>query len=66
MRNLKQTKRFFLMLLIGVLMYSCSNDEQIDSKIEVEQTENFVNLDEASSIASVIEHPIPLNTKMLV
>lgn len=44
-------------------MYSCSNDEQIDSKIEVEQTENFVNLDEASSIASVIEHPIPLNTK---
>lgn len=62
MRKLKQTKRFFLILLVGVLVYSCSQDEQIDSKIESEQSENFVNLNKASDIASVIQYPLPVNT----
>lgn len=52
MKNLKQAKQFFLVLLVGVLIYSCSQDEQINPQ----QTENFVNLAEASSIASVIEY----------
>tara|TARA_B110000114_G_C14722749_1_gene249925 strand:+ start:81 stop:314 length:234 start_codon:yes stop_codon:yes gene_type:complete len=63
MRNLKQTKRFFLILLIGVLIYSCSQDEQITPTEEIQQTENFVNLDEASGVASVIEYPLSSNSK---
>ncbi len=63
MRNLKQTKRFFLILLMGVLIYSCSEDEQVTSTTEVLQTENFISLDEASGIASVIEYPLSSNPK---
>lgn len=44
-------------------MYSCSQDEQINSKVEVLKTENFVNLDEAYGIASVIEYPLSSNPK---
>jgi hypothetical protein len=63
MKNLKQTKRFFLILLLGSLIYSCSQEEQIDAKAEIEQTENFVSLNEVSSIASVIEYPLSSNPK---
>ncbi|HBH24194.1 MAG TPA: hypothetical protein DDY13_12320 [Cytophagales bacterium] len=63
MRNLKQTKRFFLILLIGVLIYSCSEDEQVTPTTEIQQTENFVSLDEASGIATVIEYPLSSNPK---
>ena len=63
MKNLKQAKRFFLILPIGVLIYSCSQDEQVAPKEEIQQTENFVNLDEASGIASVIKYPLSSNPK---
>ncbi|MDC1060562.1 hypothetical protein OAP99_00045 [Flavobacteriaceae bacterium] len=63
MRNLKQTKRFFLIILIGVLTYSCSKDEQVNPTTEVQETENFVSLDEASGIAIVIEYPLSSNHK---
>ena len=63
MKNLKQTKRFFLILLMVVSIYSCSEDEQVTSTTEVQQTENFVNLDEASGIASFIEYPLSSNPK---
>lgn len=62
MRNFEQTKRFLLILLVGVLIYSCSQDEQIAPTTEVQQNENFISLDEASGIASEIEYPLSLNS----
>lgn len=46
-----------------MLIYSCSQDEQVTPTTEIQQTENFVSLDEASGIASVIEYPLSSNSK---
>lgn len=48
---------------MGVLIYSCSEDEQVPSTMDVRQTENFISLDKASGIASVIKYPLSLNPK---
>ncbi|MCD8404561.1 C10 family peptidase [Tenacibaculum dicentrarchi] len=66
MKRLKKTKQLILIFLLGILIYSCSENEQFDTKVEnikVKLTKNFVNLDEVSSIASAIEYPLSLNSK---
>lgn len=62
MKNLKQMRRFYLLLLLGVLI-SCSQDEQTNLEVEARQNENFVSLSEASAIAATIEYPLSSGSK---
>lgn len=63
MKNLKQTKEIILILVIAFI-YSCSKDEQISPvKKDIQQSKNFVKLEDAYGIASVIEYPLSQNPK---
>ena len=45
MRKLKQTKRFLVLTLIGIFIFSCNKDE------------NFVTMEDAADIGSFIQYP---------
>lgn len=63
MRSFIQAKWFFSLLLLGVVMFSCSERESIETKVQISQSENFVDFGEASSIASLIEYPLSSKPK---
>jgi hypothetical protein len=63
MRKLNQIKHFFLTLLAVMLIFSCSSDEQIDTKPEFDESVNFVSSNEVSKIASTIEYPLSIDSK---
>ena len=54
MRNLKQTKRFIFLFLLGTLLYSCSENEQFETKVEEQNNENFIELSQATEIGEEI------------
>lgn len=47
-----------LYFFLGVLLCSCSDDEKFDIKVSDTQTNNFINLSDATGIASVIEFSV--------
>ncbi len=57
MRKSKQTKRFLFLILIGLFIYSCHEDEKLDLKESIIQSENFVNIGVVTDICSTIEFP---------
>jgi hypothetical protein len=50
-------KRLLFFALISVLIISCK-ENGIESIIPIEQSENFVSIEDATGIASIIEYPI--------
>lgn len=58
MRPLKQTKRFLFLMLIGLFIFSCNEDEKLDLNESIIQSENFVTIGEVADISTLIEFPI--------
>ena len=54
---------FTALLLLGIFMFSCSEDEKFEIETSTQQVKNFVGLDEVSNIASVIQYPLSSNPK---
>ncbi len=57
MNRLKQIKRFLALMLIGLFIFSCNEDEKLDLNESIIQSENFVTIGEVTDICSVIEYP---------
>lgn len=57
MNVLKQTKRFLFLMLIGVFIFSCNEDEKLDLNESITQSENFVTIGEVTDICTAIEYP---------
>ncbi len=55
LHQLKQAKELLIVLLISVSIFSC---QQVDVTKTIDINQNFVSLDEASAIATVLEYPI--------
>ncbi len=58
MRKLKQTKRFLVLTLIGIFIFSCNKDENFDVSESVIQSENFVTMEDAADIGSFVQYPV--------
>lgn len=54
MQNFKNKKRFVLLFLLGIILYSCSKDEQSNEKVELQNNENFVDLAKAREVGEDI------------
>lgn len=54
MKNFKNNKQFVLLFLLGIVFYSCSKDEQSQTKAELQNNENFVELIQAKEIGGDI------------
>lgn len=61
MNRLKQTKLLLTLFLIGLLHFSCNEEEKIDLIESVIQNENFVTIEEATEIGTLFEYPISYN-----
>ena len=69
MNKLSQAKQFLPLLLLGVIVFSCSktedeNLETIKTNLPVEQSKNFVSIDQASGIASALEYLTKENSSL--
>ena len=56
-KTLRTAGRSLTILLIVLGTYSCQQEELVES-LEIQQDENFVNLDEATAIATILEFPL--------
>lgn len=56
-KTLRTSGRSLTILLIAIGIYSCQREELVES-LEIHQNENFVNLDEATAIATILEFPL--------
>jgi len=60
MKNLKKTKQFFLMLLVGALIYACQNDDDfLESKStsKILEIENELKYEEKMILGKKLKNP---------
>jgi hypothetical protein len=62
MNRLKQLKRFLFLMLIGLFILSCNENEKLDLHEKIIGNENFVTVGDARDICTSIEYPTTANT----